>query len=382
MKLLLLSIEFPPGPGGLGTLAYQIARHLTKAGWNVTVSTPQDHVDRVAMDAFNASQAFDVRRVRRVEPPVFEGAYRLYEALNMVRQDGCDILLAVGKQAVWLAAAVSVLTGVPLVAVGAGSEFLRTRSTAQALTRWAYGRAGRVVAISRYVRELAGSAGISLERIDVVHCGADADMYRPGLSTEVLREHLGLGAGRLILTVGQLSRRKAQDTVIRALPQLTRDFGDVTYLVVGLPTRRTDLERLAAELDVEDRVRFLGQVPQQQLPLVYNLADVFVLVSRPTMGEVEGYGIVVAEAALCGVPAVVSRNSGLVEAVVENETGLIVPPDDPDATAEAIARLLSDDGLRRRMGSTARRHALQSATWERQVRAYDDILRSVVVDEE
>jgi phosphatidylinositol alpha-1,6-mannosyltransferase len=345
----------------------------------VTVSTPQDHVDREAIDAFNEGQPFDIRRLRRVEPPVFEGAYRLYEAVKIVRQDGCDILLAVGKQAVWLAAAVSILTGVPLVAVGAGSEFLRTGGAGVVLTRWAYRWAARVIAISRYARELAGSTGIGLERIDVVHCGADAELYRPDLPTGALQEQLGLGGGRFILTVGQMSRRKAQDTVIRALPRLTRDF-HVTYLVVGLPTRRKELERLAAELDMVDHVRFLGQVPQRQLPAIYNLADVFVLVSRPTTEEVEGYGIVVAEAALCGVPAVVSTNSGLVEAVVENETGLIVPPDDPHATAEAIARLLSDDSLRRRRGNAARHHALQNATWERQVRAYDDILRSIAVD--
>ncbi len=189
-----------------------------------------------------------------------------------------------------------------------------------------------------HTRELAGSAGISPERIDVVHCGADGGLYRPGLSTGALRERLGLAVGHIILTVGQLSRRKAQDTVIRALPSLVRDLGDVTYLVVGLPTRRAELAQLAAELGVEDHVLFLGQVPQQQLPLIYNLADVFVLVSRRTEGEVKGYGIVVAEAALCGVPAVVSRDSGLVEAIIEDETALVVPPDDPDATAEAIAR--------------------------------------------
>jgi phosphatidylinositol alpha-1,6-mannosyltransferase len=67
----------------------------------------------------------------------------------------------------------------------------------------------------------------------------------------------------------------------------------------------------------------------------------------------------------------------LVEAVIEDETALVVPPDDPDATAEAIAQLLSDDELRLQMGSAARRHALEHATWERQVQKYDRILQCI-----
>jgi glycosyltransferase involved in cell wall biosynthesis len=92
---------------------------------------------------------------------------------------------------------------------------------------------------------------------------------------------------------------------------------------------------------------------------------------------VEGYGIVVAEAALCGVPAVVSRGCGLQEVVVEDQTGLLVKADDPRATAEAIGCLLSDDSLRRRMGRAARSHVLESGTWAKRMVAYDRVLRRV-----
>jgi glycosyltransferase involved in cell wall biosynthesis len=108
------------------------------------------------------------------------------------------------------------------------------------------------------------------------------------------------------------------------------------------------------------------------------LADVFVLVSRRAGDEVEGFGIVVVEAALCATPAVVSRNCGLVEAVVENETALVVNPDDPGATAQAIIRLLLDDDLRAKMGQTAHRHAIENATLEARLKAYDGILESLV----
>ena len=93
--------------------------------------------------------------------------------------------------------------------------------------------------------------------------------------------------------------------------------------------------------------------------------------------QVEGYGIVVQEAALCGAPAVVSQGCGLTEAIREGETGVSVPPDDPAATAAALIALLDDDAARRRMGHRARELAA-SATWAERVADYDQLLRGVL----
>jgi len=379
MRLLILAIEFPPGPGGLGTLAYQVARHLTQLGWEVVVSTPQDHVDSPTIERFNAAQPFAILRLRHLEPPAREGIYRLHQAMQIVRRDRPDVILAVGKQAVWLGAVMSLLTSLPLVAVGAGSEFLGRHVLDRMLTRWAFARALHLIAISQYTHELITATGINPSQIKVIPCGADAHLYRPGLPTGALRDRFGLGDEKIILTVGQLSERKAQDVVIRALPRVLEVCPNLAYLLVGLPTRRRKLEQLARDLGISDHVLIVGSVSIEQLPYYYNLAEVFVLVSRRTArGEVEGYGIVAVEAALCGVPAVVSRNCGLVEAVVENETAFVVVPDDPEATAEAIIRLLVDDALRRRMGERAFHYAVENATWEKRVSEYDVILQSLI----
>jgi phosphatidylinositol alpha-1,6-mannosyltransferase len=225
----------------------------------------------------------------------------------------------------------------------------------------------------------SGASTQDADRTSLVPCGADDRRYRPGLDSEELRERLGIGSRRVLLTVGQLSERKAQDVVIRALPTVLREHPELVYVMVGLPTRVQELDRLAGQLGVREHVLFAGLVPIDDLALFYNLADLFVLVSRRAEdGNVEGYGIVVAEAALCGVPAVVSRGCGLEEAVLEGRTGLLVNPDDPRATATAILRLLADDALRREMGEAAQSHALETGTWARRVAAYDRILRRVI----
>jgi phosphatidylinositol alpha-1,6-mannosyltransferase len=362
-------------------LAYQAALHLSELGWVVRVLTPQDHVDCFARTRFNAEQPFGIRYISHVAPPLWEGVRRLFVALWMIVSGRPGALLAVGKQAVWLGAALSLLTGLPLVVVGAGSEFTEHSRLGQFLNRWAFGLARHRIVISEYTRQLMVGAGISAvaSRTTVVPCGADDQRYRPSPENGELRERLGIGSRRVLLTVGQLSERKAQDVVIRALPAILLKYPELVYIMVGLPTRARELERLAVELGVREHVLFAGVVPMDELALFYNLADLFVLVSRRAQdGNVEGYGIVVAEAALCGVPAVVSRGCGLEEAVLEGRTGLLVEPDDPRATAAAILRLLADDSLRWGMGKAAQCHAQETGTWAWRMAAYDRILRRVI----
>jgi glycosyltransferase involved in cell wall biosynthesis len=266
---------------------------------------------------------------------------------------------------------------VPWLAVGHGTEFLARAPLVRRLNGWAIRRASAVVAVSDYtaglIRELAAP-----RRMVVIPNAADGERFRAGLDTAEWRAELGLGQARVLLTIGNVTERKAQDVVIRALPRVLDEFPDLAYVIGGLPTRRAEFEQLAQTLGVAAHVHFLGMVADERLPQLYNLADLFVLVSRRAAdGDVEGYGIVVQEAALCGRPAVVSKECGLEEAIQAGVTGVSVPPDDPQATAEAILELLRDDTRRQLMGKQARQVA-QQATWAQRIAVYDAVLRELL----
>ncbi len=376
-RLLLLAGEFPPGPGGIGHHAYQLARHLTRLGWEVGVVSPQPYVTANERDLFNRRQSFGVVTLpARDATPKWRVA-RLRLIHDAMRSPRPSIVVATGHQALPAAAAVCAVHRLPWVAVGHGSEFLGRSRLSLFLTRWALKSASAVVAVSDYTAGLIRAAARP-RRMFVIHNAADGERFRPGLDAGTLRRRWQLGDGPVVLTVGRVSERKAQDIIIRALPRVLARWPDVTYVMAGMPTRQEPLMALAHELGVAERVRFAGKVSDQELPLAYNLADVFALVSRRTAGgDVEGFGIVVQEAALCGVPAVVSRDCGLTEAIREGETGLSVPPDDPEATAEAILTLLEDAPRRREMGRRARELA-SAATWSERVAEYDQILRGLL----
>ena len=117
--------------------------------------------------------------------------------------------------------------------------------------------------------------------------------------------------------------------------------------------RRSQAE--ARELGVADRVRFLTDVPDRDLPALYNGAEVYLGVSRLMEQRVEGFGISLAEASACGVPVVAGRSGGIPEAVRDGETGVLVDAERPEAVAEALGRLLDDPALRARLGAAGRR---------------------------
>lgn len=252
-----------------------------------------------------------------------------------------------------------------------GSVFKRRSSRA------IFGGAAALVAISSWTRDLAltvlGELGLDGhgQRLRVVHLGTDPDRFRPGLDPSPVRGRFGLpdGDGRWLLTVARLESHKGIDTVLQALPLVLEQAPDVRYAVAGSGSDRERLEKLAAKLGVASRVRFLGQVNDRDLPALYNLAVVYVGASRRAERiGVEGFGISLVEASACGLPVVAGNSGGVPDAVREGETGFLVPPEDPEAFADAIGRLLADTGLAKRVGGNGRRAVETYFNWDRVVR--------------
>lgn len=383
LRLLLCSSEFPPGPGGIGTHSYQLAAQLSRLGWEVRVVTPQELATDHEIVAFNSAQPFGVVRQPRWRTVPLLVLRRFLTAWRVAWEWRPDVVVASGQIEVWYCARLAALLGRPWVALAYGSEFLFYRGALRSRAiRRSFEGADAVVAISQYTRDLMRDAGVCPRRVEVVPCGAEAEAFRSGVDVSDFRLRYDLPLGqRYVLTVGSVKERKGQDIVIRALPQLVREFPDLVYLVAGRPFPHEGFQRLAEELGVANHVRFLGRVDSEDLAALYNLSEVFVLVSRRTQqGDVEGYGIVVIEAALCGRPAVVSRDCGAEETVADGETGLIVDPGDPDGTARAIGRLLRDDELRARMGRKAEERARAEATSAQSAGELDRLLRGMVAE--
>jgi len=230
-------------------------------------------------------------------------------------------------------------------------------------TRYAVRRCDWLLAISSFTADwFARRAGVESSRVRVIRLPIDqrlamAAARDPGRAQAVDSN------GFSLLTVSRLvpeHRFKGCFTIARALPIVLAERPAVRWTLVG---HGSDLELIRAEctaLGIEDAVEFTGRIGDDVLAEKYRRADAFVLPSSadpdasPPIGE--GFGLVFAEAGAFGVPSVgSSAGGGSLEIVINGETGLTVPPDDPPALARAILRLVDDDDLRRRLGQGARK---------------------------
>jgi len=216
--------------------------------------------------------------------------------------------------------------------------------------------ADRIVAANVVERaHLVWYYGADADRVDVIPCGVDTEMFRP-MGRAAAKDLLELGPEPLLLYVGRLQPIKGLETLLDAMSRLP----DATLLIVGGDQDEPEnghaasLRERVSALGLEKRVRFLGAQPQRRLRLFYAAADATVMPSY-----YESFGMVALEAMACGSPVVASRVGGLQTTVRDGVTGLLVPEGDPCALAATITRVLDDDALRWRLGREGQRWAAQ-----------------------
>ncbi|MEK9156617.1 MAG: glycosyltransferase family 4 protein, partial [Patescibacteria group bacterium] len=172
--------------------------------------------------------------------------------------------------------------------------------------------------------------------------------------------HLGMTNPVRLLTVARLVERKGHAKVLRAMV----DIPKITYTIIGDGPMRESLKKEAEELGVADRVSFLTEVTDEQLPELYAAHDIFVMPTTKSERDREGFGIVYAEAGLFGLPCIATDIPGVDEVVLHEVTGMLIQ-DTPHALSEALKKLAASPGLRSRMGTAARKYILENFTEER-----------------
>jgi phosphatidylinositol alpha-1,6-mannosyltransferase len=160
--------------------------------------------------------------------------------------------------------------------------------------------------------------------------------------------------------------RKGQDTVIRALPKILKEFPDVQYWVAGRGAHLASLKALVTQLGLEDNVQFLGFVSAEQRLRLYQECTIYLMPSRTIgdQGDFEGFGITYLEANACGRPTIGGRSGGVADAVLDGETGFLVNPESPDEIAEKTLRLLRDPELAARLGRQGRERIERELNWD------------------
>ena len=374
MHILILNSEYPPIGGGASNASAHLAAQLVRLRQQVTVLTAayKDSPRDETLDGVRILRLPGLRRrldrSTATEQTIFMLSASLL-GLAKVRNLHPDVVLAFfgapSGVAAWFWS--HFLTLPYIVSLRGGDvpgfrpyDFARQHRLLGPLLRRVWRRAGRVVANSEGLRQL-GADFEPRVTIEVIPNGVNLDTFRsPQRAWDP--PHL--------LFVGRIVYQKGLDHLITAMGELKDQPWRLD--LVGDGPRVEKLKEQAAGLGIADKVHFLGWLGRAELPKAYQQANLFVYPSRH-----EGMPNAVLEAMASGLPVLATRIAGNEELVTE-ETGLLVPPEDPAALQSALKKLLSDAALRQRVGGAARRRVEEKYSWQAATQAYLDLMRNIV----
>ncbi|MGC8832361.1 MAG: glycosyltransferase family 4 protein [Thermoproteota archaeon] len=367
MRLLLVTFDFPPSIGGIQTRVENYVKNLVRLGHEVAL------VHLVEPEEWRTHFEKTGRRmiVERVHGAsvirfkyVFKDTFKIFlTVLRLARGRRPDVIhvfsgvnLVIGN----LFLAYGLLTGCRVGASLFGKDYLASRPNPAYFLPLLLSLllAQRIGVNSRSTLGLLPGALRGKAR--VLYPGVDVEAL-----DKALEESPRQGGGETILFVGRMVRRKGPDLLLKAFAMLLKEHPDARLVMVGDGPFLSSLKDLARQLKLEDKVTFTGALRGKPLYSRYAECDVFAMPSRQTTTDVEGFGMVFLEAGFFAKPSVGTRTGGIPEAILDGETGILVPQDDVEALRDALILLLRDKGIARRLGEKARERVLSEFTWEK-----------------
>jgi phosphatidylinositol alpha-1,6-mannosyltransferase len=224
------------------------------------------------------------------------------------------------------------------MAVLHGSEVNLKHRLFRILTRLALQKADLLVAVSEFTYSLLPEK-LKKKPFRIIPNGIDVAEFS---FLDKRSESIEINGFPSLLTVGNVTPRKGQHRVIKALPHLVKQYPEIHYHIVGLPTCKDDFLGLAQELGVSSHVTFHGRLAgREQLAAMYKSSDCFAILSENQKdGDVEGFGIVVLEANYFGLPAIGALGCGIADAIENGTNGFLVDGDNPQQIGDALKNIL------------------------------------------
>jgi glycosyltransferase involved in cell wall biosynthesis len=228
--------------------------------------------------------------------------------------------------------------------------------------RFTISKSNRIIVVTKGLGDLLiDKYNIANNKIIVIENGVNTDIFQPANIT-LTKAKLNLDIDtNYICFVGYLASWQGVEYFIKALPYVIKYFSNTKALIVGDGPMKDELAALANQLDVVDKIIFVGKIPYNQVPLYINASEICVTPKKPLRS---GYSpLKLCEYLACSKPVIATRTNGF-ELLEENNAGLLINPENQQEFADAINMLLKDPVLRQRMGENGRKYVLEDRSWE------------------
>lgn len=341
-KTLLLTHEYYPFKGGIANYCYNLFKYLNKKDYlvitdNIQVKTQEN--------------VYNIKLTNHLIRPSWITGY--FKIKKIIKQQNIKIIFTPN---ILPLGTISYFLKIPYIISLHGLDINLALKNRPKLTRKILNKAERIIVNSRYTYEIVKKLRIDNKKIHLLYPTTQLDTYIIPEKTQQLKRELSLGSeDKILLTVGRLSRRKAQDLVIQAVAKLNNP--NLKYFIIGNGPMEKNLRKMIKDYDLDKQVFVLTDVADNNLPYYYDLADIFVLPHRHNKTDIEGFGIVFLEAAMFGLPIIAGSSGGVTDILTDQQNALLVKDDDLDTLTKHLDSLLNNPELSAKLGSQAKLRA-------------------------
>ncbi|HRJ98536.1 MAG TPA: glycosyltransferase family 4 protein [Ignavibacteria bacterium] len=369
---LIITTEFPPGPGGIGNHAYNLAKFLKLNEINVTVLAVSDFVSEDEKKEFDRKQDFKIIRFERYNSKLRTYRERISLIRKKVREENYSNIIFSGMSSLMSLLLLRRLkSNSNFISIAHGGEINAKSFFEKTIVNRALKNSDLIIPVSRYSgTKIDGN--IDRKKMHVIPNGFDLDMSEVIQLKAKVRKEIN-GAVRLV-SVGSIWPRKGHHNVLNALPEIISDHPGTTYDIVGRESDTSLCRKYFNDEKLKDSIKIHGQISNENMYAVLNSSDIFILLSETQPGgDFEGFGIAVIEANYFGLPSIGSLDSGMEDSVKDGESGILVNPRDKNQIRKAVNDICNNYG---HFSEGAKKWA-EEHHWSVIVKRYIDVINRI-----
>jgi glycosyltransferase involved in cell wall biosynthesis len=263
--------------------------------------------------------------------------------------------------------------GIPYINTVFGEEiYLSDRYHFNPILKVLINESEKSIAISSETLKNSLDMGFQEEQFEIVPFGVDINFFK---NKNVSKDKNKF----IILSVGYLIERKGFEYLIKSMKYVVKE-ANVELRIIGSGPMEKKLDNLIRELRLEETVKIRKNVSDEELLELYNLSDLFILPSIiDSQGNTEGLGVVILEAMACGLPVIGSNVGGIPDIIINNETGLLVPPKNEFELSKAIINLISNEDIRKKLAKNGYNQVIEKFTWEKISESYIKLYEQCII---
>ena len=366
--ILILTQCFPSRIGGIENLMFNLCYYLGKNNKVIVFADQHDFIRDSIFDN-KYKNNFLVRRFSGIK--FFRKRNKIKELEKIINFQNVEVIISDSWKSLEIPIKKLQNKKIPSICLVHGNEIIIKNQNHHKRIINTLKNVNKIISNSEYTKNLLHKMNTQLNNIEVIY---------PGVSSfaNIQEEEIKLIDGQpTLVTLARLEKRKGHKNILYAISKLKYQFPKIRYIIAGDGEEKYNLKSLVKNLDISKNVIFIGSVSDAQKKYILNKSDLMIM---PTIDEtnklsIEGFGISYIEAALFGIPSIASNVGGTKEAVIHNETGIVL--NNLDDLENTICDLILNEDKRKLYGQNAKKRATNELNWDNQVQKYLNIISNI-----